>query len=79
MLRYLCLVMDYGCLMLWMLDAATKPESQICMKLVCYILLPALALSQSEGSWLMVAGGSWAGRQLWWLQLYYSLCSRAVI
>lgn len=72
MLRYLCLVN-------WMLDAATKPESQICMKLVCYILLPALALSQSEGSWLMVAGGSWAGRQLWWLQLYYSLCSRAVI
>lgn len=40
---------------------------------------PARALSHNEGSWLVAAGGSWAGRQLWWLQLYYSLCCRAVI
>lgn len=49
--------------------------------LTSYILLPtpARAPSQNEVSWLVAAGGSWAGRQLWWLQLYYSLYCRAVI
>lgn len=40
---------------------------------------PVLAPNQTEDSWMMGTGGSWAGPQSWWLQLYYSLFSRAVI